>query len=155
MSIEKLELVSIAGTLPHLNDAIVACLQSGVFHIENAAKLLGSAEEAGTGRTELNPYAEPLRALSELDLRQIHIDPAAEPAPGEFTPEQIMQETARITDSMRTVRDGIVAAEKKIADYENSAIHLKHLSRPILIWVSWSSADISSTASAECRRKIC
>ncbi|MBR6107151.1 MAG: ATPase [Oscillospiraceae bacterium] len=144
MSIEKLELVSIAGTLPHLNDAIVACLQSGVFHIENAAKLLGSAEEAGTGRTELNPYAEPLRALSELDLRQIHIDPAAEPAPGEFTPEQIMQETARITDSMRTVRDGIVAAEKKIADYENSAIHLKHLKQ----------ADIDLGELVKCRHIV-
>ena len=127
MSIEKLELVSIAGTLPHLNDAIIACLQSGVFHIENAAKLLGSAEEAGGARTELNPYAEPLRALTELDLRQVHIDTAAEPLPGEFTPEQIMQETARISDSLRGVHAEIVAAQNKVAEYENSAIHLKHL----------------------------
>ena len=35
MSIEKLELVSIAGAAPSLNEAIVACLQSKVFHIEN------------------------------------------------------------------------------------------------------------------------
>ena len=43
LSIEKLELVSIVGELPHLNDAIVACLQSKTFHLENAAKLLGSS----------------------------------------------------------------------------------------------------------------
>jgi hypothetical protein len=40
LSIEKLELVSIVGELPHLNDAIVACLQSKTFHLENAAKLV-------------------------------------------------------------------------------------------------------------------
>ena len=40
LSIEKLELVSISGALPRLNDALAGCLQSGVFHIENAAKLL-------------------------------------------------------------------------------------------------------------------
>jgi len=127
LSIEKLELVSIAGTLPHLNDAITACLQSGAFHIENAAKLLGSAEDSGAGRSELSPYAEPLKALSELDLRQISIDLKAEPLPSEFTPEQIMQETARISESLREVHENIAAAQTKIADYENSAIHLKHL----------------------------
>ena len=47
MSIEKLELVSIAGDLPQLNAAITACLRSKVFHIENAAKLLGSTEDSG------------------------------------------------------------------------------------------------------------
>ena len=82
MSIEKLELVSIVGELPHLNDAIVACLQSKTFHLENAAKLLGSSgsEESGGSHTaEVNPYAEPLKHLTELDLRKISIDLTQEP----------------------------------------------------------------------------
>lgn len=144
MSIEKLELVSIAGTLPHLNDAIVACLQSGVFHIENAAKLLGSAEDPGAGRAELNPYTEPLRALNELDLRQIRIDTAAEPLPAEFTPEQILQETARISERMREVHESIVAVQNKIAEDENSAIHLKHLKQ----------ADIDLGELVKCRHIV-
>ena len=65
MSIEKLELVSIAGAAPSLNEAIVACLQSRAFHIENAAKLLGSGEDGGASHSE-DPYAAPLRALMEF-----------------------------------------------------------------------------------------
>ena len=128
MSIEKLELVSIAGAASGLNEAIVACLKSGVFHIENAAKLLGSAEDSGS-RSELNPYAEPLKSLSELDLRQVKIDPAGEPLPMEFTPEKICAETARITERLRNVREELEKTRRQIADYESASIHLKNLQR--------------------------
>ena len=128
MSIEKLELVSIAGAADALNEAIVACLKSGVFHIENAAKLLGSTEEAGS-RSEVNPYAEPLKALAELDLRQIKIDADAEPLPAEFTPEQICKEAARISERLRTVHAELDKTRKLIADYESASIHLKNLQR--------------------------
>ena len=129
MSIEKLELVSIAGDLPQLNEAITACLRSKVFHIENAAKLLGSAEDSGGAYGTTNPYAEPLRSLLELDLRKIKIDPDAEPLPAEFTPEQILSETKRISERLKDVRAGIASASKQITDYESAAIHLKHLQR--------------------------
>ncbi|MBQ8920773.1 MAG: ATPase [Oscillospiraceae bacterium] len=144
MSIEKLELVSIAGALPHLNDALTACLQSGVFHIENAAKLLGSAEDAGAGRSDENPYGEALRALSELDLRQAKMNPAAEPLPGEFPPEKILAETERISGSMREVRAELAEIRKKITDYESSAIHLEHLKQ----------ADIDLGELVKCRHIV-
>lgn len=128
MSIEKLELVSIAGEVDQLNQAIVACLKSGVFHIENAAKLLGSTEDSG-GHAEQNPYAQPLRALSELDLRQASIDTAKEPLPGEFTPEQISEEAARIAGRLRDVRENLAKTRKQIAESESAAIHLKNLQR--------------------------
>ena len=126
MSIEKLELVSIAGAVPHLNEAIVACLQSKVFHIENAAKLLGNTEEAA-GSTGDNPYAEPLRALMELDLRQIPLDAAQDAIPETMPPEKILAETARISDRLHDLRTSAENARKKISDYENVAIHLKNL----------------------------
>jgi len=144
LSIEKLELVSIAGALPHLNDALTACLQSGVFHIENAAKLLGSAEDAGAGRSDENPYAEAMKALGEFDLRQIRIDASAEPATAEFPPERIMQETARISESLKEIREELSETRKKISDYENSAIHLKHLKQ----------ADIDLGELVKCRHII-
>ncbi|MBR5371084.1 MAG: ATPase [Oscillospiraceae bacterium] len=128
MSIEKLELVSIAGAADELNEAIVACLKSGVFHIENAAKLLGSTEDSGS-RSELNPYAEPLKSLAELDLRQIKIDADAEPLPAEFTPDQICKESARIAERLRSVREELGKTRKLIADYESASIHLKNLQR--------------------------
>ena len=126
MSIEKLELVSIAGAAPSLDAAITACLQSGVFHIENAAKLLGSAEDSG-GRADENPYADALRALTEFDLRRIRFAPEKEPLPAEFTPEQILSETERIAGRLKDVREGLAAARKQIAEYESAAIHLKNL----------------------------
>ncbi|MBR4200007.1 MAG: ATPase [Oscillospiraceae bacterium] len=127
MSIEKLELVSIAGAAPSLDEAIAACLQSGVFHIENAAKLLGSTEDSGGTRSDDNPYSEALRALTEFDLRQIRFNPDQEPLPAEFSPEQILSETKRISGRLKDVREGLSAARKQIADYESAAIHLKNL----------------------------
>ena len=130
MSIEKLELVSIAGELPHLNDAIVACLQSKTFHLENAAKLLGSSgsEEPGGSHTpEVNPYAEPLKRLAELDLRKAAIDVTIEPLPAEFTPEQIIAETDRISGSLRDVQQKLRQTRQQVAEYESAAIHLKYL----------------------------
>ena len=127
MSIEKLELVSIAGAVPSLNDAIVACLQSKVFHIENAAKLLGSAEDSGGSHADQNPYADPLRALMEFDLRQVPLSEDAVFAPDEFTPESILSETARISGKLEKIRERLSATRKQIADYESAAIHLKNL----------------------------
>ncbi len=144
LSIEKLELVSISGALPRLNDALAGCLQSGVFHIENAAKLLGNTEDSGSGRAEPNPFAEPLKALSELDLRKIRIDAAAEPLPGEFTPEQILQETERISNSLQEVRQQLADTRKKITEYESSTIHLKHLDQ----------ADIDLGELVKCRHIV-
>ncbi len=130
MSIEKLELVSVVGELPHLNDAIVACLQSKTFHLENAAKLLGSSgteEQGGTHSAEVNPYAEPLKRLTELDLRKISIDISKEPLPAEFTPEQINAETERISQKLHGVTERLRTTRQQIAESESAAIHLKHL----------------------------
>lgn len=139
MSIEKLELVSIAGALPQLSAAITACLQSGVFHIENAAKLLGSTEEHGSAET--SPYAEPLRTLLELDLRQIPHAKDDEPLHAAFTPEQIRTETARISERLHDVRERLAKAHKLITEYESAAIHLKTL----------SGSDLDIGALSKCR----
>lgn len=129
MSIEKLELVSIAGALPHLNEAIVACLQSRTFHIENAGKLLGAAEDPGGAHAAENPFAEPLKALMELDLRQIAPEPSADTAPESFTPEQILRKAKQVSEGLSDVRRQLADTRKQIADHESAAIHLKNLSR--------------------------
>ena len=129
MSIEKLELVSIAGTLPQLNEAIVACLQSKVFHIENAGKLLGTGgdDSGGRGGAE-NPFAEPLRALLELNLREIAPDTSRE-VQTDFTPEEILAKAKQVSDGLAGVRDQLAETRRQITDYESASIHLKNLSR--------------------------
>ena len=127
MSIEKLELVSIAGAVPSLNDAIIACLQSKIFHIENAAKLLGSTEDSGGNHSDQNPYAAPLRALMELDLRQVPLGEDAALDPAEFTPDSILSETERISGKLKTFQERLTKTRRQIADYESAAIHLKNL----------------------------
>ncbi len=127
MSIEKLELVSITGAAPSLNDAIVACLQSKVFHIENAPRLLGSTTDFGGSHAEQNPYAEPLHALMELDLRQAMLGEDSEPASTAFTPETILSETERISGKLKSIREKLTNTRKQIAEYESATIHLKNL----------------------------
>ena len=129
MSIEKLELVSIAGELPYLDAAIVACLQSKVFHLENAAKLLGSSgDEAGSGHgADVNPYAEPLKKLTELDLRRVSIDLTKEPLSVAFTPKKITAETARIAKCLGDVQTKLQQTRQQVAENESAQIHLKYL----------------------------
>ena len=127
MSIEKLELVSIVGALPQLDEAIIACLQSRVFHIENAGKLIGAADDSGRSRADADEYADALRALSEFDFRRISPDTEREPLPGEFSPEQIVSEAGRISERLRDVRQQLEDTRRRITEYENAAIHLKYL----------------------------
>lgn len=119
-----MKLVSIAGKAERLNEAITACLRSGVFHIENAGKLLGTAEDSG-GRTDNNPYAEPLKALMELNLRQIDMSAAAGDA--DYSPAYILTETRRISDRLHDVREALTELRTRITDFESASIHLKHL----------------------------
>ena len=43
-SIEKMELVNIVGLLKYLDDTLIQCIRSGVFHIEQSSQI---AEESG------------------------------------------------------------------------------------------------------------
>lgn len=127
MSIEKLELVSVSGELSELNAAITACLRSGVFHMENAAKMLGVSEEMSAGRSGENPYAEPLKKLLELDLRQVKVNTQEDIPPDAYTPQTMERETERISEELRDVEEALKQARKQASDYENAVIHLKHL----------------------------
>ena len=44
-SIEKMELVNIVGLLKYLDDTLIQCIRSGVFHIEQSSQI---AEESGS-----------------------------------------------------------------------------------------------------------
>lgn len=65
MSIEKMSLVTIRGNAAQLDEALLRCLDSGVFHPEAAGEL-GEYAGSGSARGEANPYSALSRKLSAI-----------------------------------------------------------------------------------------
>lgn len=75
MSIERMELVNIAGLLPDLDEVLVKCCESGCFHMETASRA-ADAKSGFRTLSEENPYAEPLKRLYALarTVRKLQAD---------------------------------------------------------------------------------
>lgn len=67
MSIEKMSLVTIRGERGQLDEVLLRCLDSGVFHPENAGSLSEYASSLSTMKEE-NPYAAWAKKLSAIAL---------------------------------------------------------------------------------------
>ena len=65
MSIEKMQLVNIAGLVKDLDAVLIRCSDSGCFHIESAGKIAGAGQGFSSLRED-NPYLLPLKQLTEL-----------------------------------------------------------------------------------------
>lgn len=126
MSIEKLKMVTIGGAPNLLNSTMNCCLQSGVFHLENASSLLAGAEENAIASEE-NPFAEPMKNFLALNLQECLPSISGEPLPAEFTPEQINAELTRIGTALSDIRSRYTASDAIVMEYRNALIHLKHL----------------------------
>jgi len=128
MSIEKMQLVNIAGKLPVLDRVIEKCVESKCFHIESSA---GSADSESTGFSllhEENPYRETLEKLVGIDFggeitfsETSFGDIAAEPE------ESLSDYVADISEKMRKVTEEISETENSILQYEQIITQLKHL----------------------------
>lgn len=127
MSIEKLELVRIAGPLDQLNNAMIACLESHSFHMENASRIMAGSDDGAAALSETNPYAEPLKKLLCLDMRRISFDKDAKVEPAAYTPETAEAEIDRITDLLSEKQSMLNAENKLLADYESAMVHMTHL----------------------------
>ena len=127
MSIEKLELVRITGPLEQLNNAITACLESHVFHIENASRILAGSDDGGAALSETNPYAEPLKKLLSLNLREIDLQTEADTLPAEYTPEAAEAEIDRIANAISAKQTSLTESKNLLAEYESAMVHLSHL----------------------------
>lgn len=125
MSIEKLKMVTIGGAPRRLNDAMNYCLQSGVFHLENAHTLLAGAEESMV--SEENPFAQPLKDFLALNLQEGLPHLSGEPLPGEFTPDEISNTLSRIDAALSDIRKQYADATNAVTEYRNALHHLRHL----------------------------
>lgn len=68
MSIEKMELVNIAGLNKELDTVLVRLSDCGCFHIESASKMAGR-KSGVTTLNEDNPYTALLKQLSEISIQ--------------------------------------------------------------------------------------
>ncbi len=68
MSIEKMELVNIAGYVRELDSVLVLLSECGCFHIESASQI--AAKSNGfTALNEDNPYITPLKTLNDISVQ--------------------------------------------------------------------------------------
>ncbi len=125
MSIEKLKLVTIGGAPQGLDASLQICLESGIFHLENAGIILAGAEENALPVQE-NPYAQQMKDFLALNLQEA-ADTDVQGEMIKMSPEEIDVHLKRIAQSLDTVRDDYVAASQKVAEYTDALTHLNHL----------------------------
>ncbi len=144
MSNADLKLVSITGAVSNLNDALMACLESRMFHIENAGKLLGRNDESTTLAADANPYADALRQLLNFDYRRVPLHPELPILPGRYTPERIFREISRISQKLQPLRDDALQTRESLSSLEAVRVHLTHM----------QSADIDLGQLAACKHVV-
>ena len=68
MSIEKMELVNIAGFTKELDSVLVQLSNCGYFHIESASKMANKKNGVST-LNEDNPFITPLKHLNDISTQ--------------------------------------------------------------------------------------
>ena len=125
MSIEKLKLLNIGGALEHLNNALICCLESGVFHIENAAQVMAGASEGFSSPSESDPYAEPLKKLLGLHLQSLPLDAKQAPPQAAFTPDQLHTQLDRITEVLSSLQQQLSDSRALLAEYQRKGVRVR------------------------------
>ncbi len=125
MSIEKLKLVTVGGAPKGLNAALQICLESDVFHLENAGAILAGAEESTLSSQE-NPYAPLLKDFAAMNLAEA-ADMDTQSDSDTMSPEEIAAHLKRIAESLASVKADYTAASQKVTEYNDALMHLKHL----------------------------
>ena len=126
MSIEKMQLVNIAGKLKNLDAVIEKCIDSKCFHIESA---VSDTDNNGFSLLhEENPYRETLERLvsvnfdSEIDFHETDfMDIIAEPV------ESLSRYVSEISEKMKILTEEITQTKNSILQYEQIVAQLKHL----------------------------
>ncbi len=128
MSIEKMQLVNIAGKVSSLDRVIEACLKSGCFHIEPAQSGTDADESGFSLLHEENPYLEPLETLVGTDFGgQIKFSETSFDDIISETPEELKKYVSETSSSMNSLLARISETKNSILQYEQIMSQLKHL----------------------------
>ena len=128
MSIEKMQLVNIAGKLKNLDAVIEKCIGSKCFHIESASAVSDTDNTGFSLLHEENPYRETLEGLlsvnfdGEIDFHETDFgDIISEPV------ESLSQYVSEISEKMKVITEEMVQTKNSILQYEQIIAQLKHL----------------------------
>ncbi len=127
MSIEKMEFVTIIGLMKHLDRALSKCVESGYFHIADAAK--EAASEGVFVKIESdNPYKSFLKRLISIDTGNgfsfQKSDSARELV---MTKEEMESEISRLEKTFKDVTGKISECSNKITQRKQILTQLSHL----------------------------
>lgn len=127
MSIEKMELVNIAGLLPDLDSVLSRCCESGCFHIETASR--ETSEHHGFAALyEDNPYLPVLKRLYQLaasvNFQLQQVDGVS--TSSAFLPE-LEQHVERFEKQLLTLKETIKSLNQSIKEREEALIQISHL----------------------------
>ena len=125
MAIEKMQLVDIVGHLPELDQTLLKCIQSGVFHPENVLSS-GDKTTAFSLMNGENTYAASLKKLYDL-AQDIHAKLQFTEDTGGLTPEGAEDEIQRIRDKASALSEEKKSLKEQIGQYEQALMLIKHL----------------------------
>lgn len=125
MAIETMQYVNIVGNLPDLDQTLLRCIKSEVFHPELSANVV----ERTSGFELLggeNPYAQPLKQLYDL-AEDIHLTlgyrEEGEALPREEAAAEVERVRTRVTDLSAQRR----ALGEQISQHEQAIVQIRHL----------------------------
>lgn len=128
MSIEKMQLVNIAGLVKDLDAALIRCSDSGCFHIESAGRLAGEKQGFSSLKEE-NPYTVTLKHLTGIAAANGIILNTEPPKEGE-TDDGLMvisDYLNKVGKKLADVTDRMKKASEEVSQGESLLTQLEHL----------------------------
>ena len=127
MSIEKMELVNVAGLLKDLDAVLLKCCQSECFHIEEASHDMD--EDIGfIALDENNPYIETLKRLYSLSLSISHKLKSEDYSSLELNSVDDFEDyVSDIEKEFSSLKDNAIKLTDSITKREQALIQLNHL----------------------------
>ncbi len=127
MSIEKMELVNIAGLTKDLDDVLVTLSECGCFHMESASKIAGK-KVGFTTLKEDNPYKPILKQLNDISVqsgRKFRSDDFSDIENESLS--KIEQYIINVRQKLDDIKTEAKLADEKLSVHEQAMYQVDHL----------------------------
>ncbi len=125
MSIEKMSLVHLVGTLDSLDAALVRCCNSGIFHVEQPGRVA-----KGMGFSPLreeNPYADILQLVTEV-MGSLILEPDYHDYSSlEMGDGQVREYLLKIKQELVEIRQHKSELKERLTDHRQALAQVQHL----------------------------
>ncbi|MCM1328044.1 MAG: ATPase [Ruminococcus sp.] len=127
MSIEKMELVNIAGLTKDLDNVLIKLSDCGCFHIESASKIAGKKNGFTTLKEE-NPYTPLLKQLSEISAQSgVKFTSADYGEVEEESLYKIEQYLKKVRQNLNEIKESENKAKEMLSVHEQAMTQVDHL----------------------------